>query len=159
MRISIIVPALNEAAAIGETLAAASLACPGAQIIVADGGSTDDTRAIATNHGATVLETRRGRGHQQNTGANAATGDVLLFLHADTLLPPGADAAICAALTDPAILGGNFTLRFAPPSSVNDFFAWVYNVRSGKARHYYGDSVIFCAARFGKRSAASAKEC
>ena len=143
VQISIIVPALNEAAAIGETLSAALAACPGAEVIVVDGGSADDTYAIAETRGAIILKTQRGRGHQQNAGATAATGDVLLFLHADTLLPPGADGAIRAALSDPRTLGGNFALRFAPASPLNNFFAWVYNTRSRRARHYYGDSCIF----------------
>ncbi len=143
MRLSVIIPALNEAAAIGETLAAATLACPAAEIVVTDGGSTDATREIARAAGATVIETERGRGHQQNVGASAATGDVLVFLHADTLLPPGAGAAIDVALSNGATIGGNFRLCFAPRSLFNDLFARVYNARSRAARHYYGDSVIF----------------
>lgn len=143
MRLSVILPTWNEAAAIGETLAAVSVACPRAEVIVADGGSTDDTRAIAAASGATVLQINRGRGHQQNAGANAATGDVFLFLHADTLLPCYAGVTIERALEDPRTLGGNFRLHFAPASFWNDIFAAVYNVRSRTARHYYGDSAIF----------------
>lgn len=134
---------MNEAAAIGETLAAVLISCPGVEVIVADGGSTDATCGIANAAGATVIRTRRGRGHQQNAGAKAATGDVLLFLHADTLLPADAGDAIEHSLRDEQILGGNFRLRFAPPSPMNDLFAGVYNFRSRTARHYYGDSVIF----------------
>jgi rSAM/selenodomain-associated transferase 2 len=143
LRLSIIIPTWNEAAAIGETLAAVSVACPGAEVIVADGSSSDGTRAIAAASGATVVQTKRGRGHQQNAGAKAATGDVFLFLHADTLLPRDAGHAIQCALDNPQTLGGNFRLRFAPPSFWNSFFAAVYNFRSRTARHYYGDSAIF----------------
>ncbi len=143
MRLSVIIPALNEAVAIGETLAAVFAACPGGQIIVVDGGSTDDTRTIAAASRAAVLRTGQGRGIQQNAGADAATGDALLFLHADTLLPPDAGAAIARALADPETFGGNFRLRFAPSSPLNELFAAVYNYRSRTARHYYGDSAIF----------------
>jgi rSAM/selenodomain-associated transferase 2 len=135
---------LNEAAALPETLAAARSACPDAEIIVVDGGSEDATVALAEDAGATVVCSRRGRGHQQNAGAaRASSGDVLLFLHADTLLPKGAGESIRAALAHPATSGGNFRLAFAPASSFNRLFAAVYNFRSRGYRHYYGDSCLW----------------
>ncbi|MBC8102115.1 MAG: TIGR04283 family arsenosugar biosynthesis glycosyltransferase [Cytophagales bacterium] len=141
--LSIIVPALNESVGITGTLAAARLACPGAEILVVDGGSGDGTPKLAQQSGAVVLVAPRGRGHQQNAGAAAASGEVLLFLHADTLLPLGAGAAIIAALKVPEVAGGNFRLAFSPPGALNGIFAAVYNARSQRARHYYGDSCLF----------------
>lgn len=143
MRLSIIVPALNEAAEIGKTLKAARAACPNAEIIVVDGGSLDKTVPVARAAGAVVVASRRGRGHQQNFGARQATGDTLLFLHADTLLPEGAGNAIADALHHNTVVGGNFRLTFAPVSFFNRVFASVYNFRSRRARHFYGDSCLW----------------
>ena len=101
-RLSIVVPALNEAAGLGATLAAlAPLRRAGHEVIVVDGGSDDGTADIARPLADVVLVTARGRATQMNAGAGVATGDVLLFLHADTRLPAGAVAAIAAALAAP----------------------------------------------------------
>ena len=141
----VIIPAYNEAAAIASCIAAARVACPGASIVVADSG-TDETGTLAEALGAAVVSCRKGRGHQQNAGAQtpeARAAEVLIFLHADTLLPQGAGAAMDNALHNEQIIGGNFRLAFAPPVFWNRVFAWVYNARSQKARHYYGDSVLW----------------
>ena len=97
--LSVVLPVLNEANGIAACLQAlAPLARRGAQIIVADGGSTDGTTDRAQASGAQLVSAPRGRALQMNAGALRASGDVLLFLHADTLLPPDADRLICQAL-------------------------------------------------------------
>jgi len=142
--LSVIIPALNEAAQLPETLTCVrAVLHPGDEIIVADGGSTDDTREIAARFGARVLRSPRGRGTQLNAGAEAATGDILLFLHADTRLSPDAADLIRRALADPAVLGGSFTLRFDAPGLLPRLFAAVYNARSRRSRLFYGDSAPF----------------
>ena len=143
MNLSVIIPTWNEEAALPQTLAAARAACPGAEIIVTDGGSTDETVAVARAFGAAVVGGARGRGRQQNRGAGIATGDILMFLHADTLLPPGARDAVCDALQDEQCIGGNFRLRFLPDNAANRLFASVYNFRARHGRYYYGDSVLW----------------
>lgn len=142
--LSVIIPTLNEAVQLPGTLARVrAVLRPGDEIIVADGGSTDDTREIASRYGANVIHSPRGRGTQLNAGADAATGDVLLFLHADTHLPANAADLIGRALNDPAVLGGNFTLRFDAPGLLPRLFAAVYNARSRRSRLFYGDSAPF----------------
>lgn len=142
--LSVIIPALNEAAQLPITLACVRAALrPGDEIIVADGGSTDDTCDIAAGLGARVLHSPRGRGTQMNSGAEAAVGDILLFLHADTHLPPDAADLIRRALDDPAVLGGNFTLQFDAFGLLPRLFAAVYNARSRRSRLFYGDSALF----------------
>ena len=99
MKLSIVVPTLNESACIEATLAGARPArLAGAEIVVVDGGSTDATRALAAPLADQVIEAARGLAAQMNAGARAASGDALLFLHADTLLPLDAHAAVLGAL-------------------------------------------------------------
>ena len=96
---SIVIPVLNEATGIGYALdALAPLRNRGVEIVVVDGGSTDDTVALATPRADIVVAGPRGRARQMNAGAALARGDVLLFLHADTHLPPMADQMVLDAL-------------------------------------------------------------
>ncbi len=142
--LSVIIPTLNESAQLPDTLEHVRAALrPGDEVIVADGGSTDTTCDIAAGLGAAVIQSPRGRGTQMNVGAGAATGDTLLFLHADTHLPPDAADLIESALTDPAVLGGNFMLQFDALGLLPRLFAAVYNARSRCSRLFYGDSALF----------------
>jgi rSAM/selenodomain-associated transferase 2 len=106
-------PTFQEAGRIAATVDAARALKGDVEIIVVDGGSGDGTAEIARARGARVLEAEaRGRARQMNQGAAAARGDVLLFVHADTLLPADAGHAIDSILSDPAVAGGCFRLRF-----------------------------------------------
>ena len=111
------------------------------QIIVADGGSTDETIAIARELNAEIIEGARGRGPQQNVGARAASGEVLWFLHADCLPPRGADAQIERALSRGAI-GGNFRVKFAARGLAPRLFEFIARVQRTR-RVYYGDSGVW----------------
>jgi rSAM/selenodomain-associated transferase 2 len=111
-RISVIVPALNEARCIKQTLQALRNLHGDPEIIVVDGGSEDDTVPTARACGVTVISAPRGRGPQMHAGANAAQGDVLWFIHADTTPPPHATSELLRALDDPHVAAGNFRLRF-----------------------------------------------
>jgi glycosyltransferase involved in cell wall biosynthesis len=115
MRVSIIIITLNEADNLERTIAAARAAgCFDSdrvipvEIVVSDGGSTDATVAIAESLADKVVEAPRGRSNQLNAGARVATGDILLFLHADTLLPKGGIAYLLHAFLNPALIGGGF---------------------------------------------------
>lgn len=113
------------------------------EVIVADAGSDDGTMERAQAAGARVVEAKKGRGPQLNAGARAATGEVLLFVHADTELPPQARGAIDRALSDPRILGGNFKLQFVPDSAASRAFGIANHLRRKHLNIYYGDSCIF----------------
>jgi glycosyltransferase involved in cell wall biosynthesis len=106
--ISIIVPALNEASQIGETLSALQVLEGDKEILVVDGGSADQTVPLAAAAGVQVLNSTRGRGHQQHVGARSARGDVRWFVHADLIPPPDALSQIHQALHDSSVVGGNF---------------------------------------------------
>ena len=140
MELSVIIPTLNEAA----TVAAAVRAAPaGAEVLVADGGSTDDTGRVAARSGARVIEGPTGRAAQMNAGARAARGDVLLFVHADATLPEQASHAIERALVDPSIVGGAFRLRVEPARFPLTLIAFASNLRARHLKLPYGDQGLF----------------
>jgi rSAM/selenodomain-associated transferase 2/rSAM/selenodomain-associated transferase 1 len=146
--ISIIIPALNEAECLGQTVAGL-IGQPGVEVIVADGGSRDRTVPLATAAGAKVILAPPGRGSQQNAGARAAQGRVLLFLHADTRLPDGFATQIRDALGRPGIAAGAF--RFAVDATGWRFRLLEYctNWRAACFGLPYGDQALFLpAARF-----------
>lgn len=141
-RLSIVIPALNEAATIVATLTAlAPLAERGAQRIVVDGGSRDDTAALASLHAEQVIAAQRGRAAQMNAGARHAEGDALLFLHADTRLPPDADRLIEAALRERP--WGRFDVRIEAPGRWPAVVAWFMNRRSRLTGIATGDQAMF----------------
>ena len=113
------------------------------EVLVVDAGSEDGTAAVARAAGARVIQARRGRGSQLAAGARAASHAVLLFVHADTHLPPEARQAIEHALGNPELLGGNFFLRFEPPTRVGRLFTRLYDLRRLTLGIYYGDSPLF----------------
>src|SRR5215212_1324565 len=110
--LSIIIPTLNEAAEIAASLGALQpLRTRGCQVIVVDGGSTDATVELARPLADQVLSSNRGRARQQNAGATAAGGNVLLFLHADTRLPPSAGERVIGGLQRTGRGWGRFDVR------------------------------------------------
>lgn len=137
--LSIIVPTLNEAAGIATALQRlAPLRHRGAEVIVADGGSTDGTVAIAQTLADGVLTAPRGRASQMNAGAAVARGDVLLFLHADTMLPDEADSLI-----DPRHRWGRFDVRIEGRHPFLSVVAAMMNLRSRITGVCTGDQAIF----------------
>lgn len=112
MQYSVVIPALNEERTIARCLQHARSVLPGAEFIVVDGGSADATCSAAAAAGAVVLSHSAGRGGQCNAGANAARGNILLFLHADTLLPPSTATVLTAAFADSTVQIGTFRLQF-----------------------------------------------
>ncbi len=140
MRWSVVIPALNEEARVGDAIWSAQQA--GAdEIIVVDGGSIDATRDVAEHAGAHVLSSKPGRAQQMNAGAVEAAGDALLFLHADTRLPIDALSAASAALTEGAV-GGAFRLRFDEPTPVLRAYALATHIPW--YRLAFGDRAHFC---------------
>ncbi len=143
MSISVIIPTLNEAAALPGLLKALDRDDKLTEIIVVDGGSVDDTANIALRHGVQVFIGECGRGQQIRAGVAQATGDILLFLHADCHLEVGAGRAIEQALAnDPDAPGGNFRIIF---DGETEFSSWLTGFYAWLRRRglYYGDSAIF----------------
>jgi rSAM/selenodomain-associated transferase 2 len=140
--ISVIIPTLNEADGIAATLRAIFALAPGIEVIVVDGGSVDDTARVAAAEGAQVVLSGRGRGLQLARGARDARGEVLWFVHADTLPHSRALVDIEASLQDPGVAGGNFRLRFDGHSLGARFLNRLQGVRAVLGWHY-GDNTIF----------------
>lgn len=142
MNLSIVVPVLNEAQHIVHALIQlAPLRARGAQVIVVDGGSSDDTRVLAAPLADLVLSSTRGRAVQMNAGAALAQGDALLFAHADTKLPANADALIATALRDRH--WGRFDVAIAGAQPMLPVIAALMNLRSRNTGIATGDQAIF----------------
>ncbi|MEN9630524.1 MAG: hypothetical protein RJA10_3752 [Pseudomonadota bacterium] len=147
MRLAVVVPVLDEAPAITGTLhALAPLRERGAVVVVADGGSRDHTAELARPWADAVITAPRGRARQMNAGAQAdaaATADVLLFLHADTRLPPDADQLVAQALTEPGPQWGRFDVTIEGRSALLPVVATLMNLRSRITGIATGDQALF----------------
>ena len=143
-RLSIIVPVLNEAEAIVQSLGAlAALRAQGVEVVVADGGSTDDTMRLAAPLADTVVLAPRGRALQMNAGAAAARGEILLFLHADTVLPAAAHSLVLDTLAGGAAVWGRFDVTIIGESRMFPVIAAMMNMRSRMTGIATGDQAIF----------------
>lgn len=141
--ISVIIPVLNEATALAILLQQLQLERTAHEVIVVDGGSTDYSVEVARCFEAAVISAPRGRGNQICRGVEQAEGDVLFFLHADSVFPSGGLQRIIEVLTEyPGTVGGNFRLIFDGGSNfsrwLTGFYAFIRRFRL-----YYGDSGIF----------------
>lgn len=141
--ISIIIPTLNEAKRLGFLIKALQLtAGPAREIIVSDGGSADETVAIAKAAGAGVVESARGRGAQLNAGAQAAGGEILWFVHADAKVHPRSLEYLEKCAQNSQLCGGSFRLRFDKQNPAAHLFARI--ARQQRRRGiYYGDSGVW----------------
>lgn len=146
VRLSVVVPVLNEAARIDRFLGELTALEGIDEVLVVDGGSEDDTVARAQTHPVRVLQAPRGRGPQLNAGAAAARGEVLLFVHADCTLPDDAAAQIEAALSAPGAVAGAFKLWTVPDDGPRWSAWWMHlaDLRSRYTRYPYGDQALFC---------------
>lgn len=152
MQLSIIIPVLNEAGVLPGLLDhLAPLRACGAEVIVVDGGSGDGSQQIASRAGAQVICTERGRARQMNAGASAAHGEVLLFLHADTALPLGAEQAIETAIRRGGradeIAWGHFAVRIDGRAFMLRVVARLMNWRSRLTGIATGDQAMFMTRR------------
>lgn len=144
-RLSIVIPTLNEARQLAATLGALRTA-QAVEAIVVDGGSTDGTLEQAERCGARVLRARRGRASQMNAGARAALAELLIFLHADTLLPDQFETHVRSILSTPGVVAGAFRLGIDGPSAHLRIMETVANWRSRRLQFPYGDQAIFLPA-------------
>ena len=142
--LSIVIPVLDEAATIVATLEAlARLRARGTEAVVVDGGSRDDTVALARPLADRVITAPRGRASQMNAGAAVARGDVFLFLHADTRLPADADRLVCDGLARSARAWGRFDVAIDGAHPLFPVIAFFMNARSRATGITTGDQAMF----------------
>ncbi len=144
LSLSVVIPTLNEGENIEDTLAALlNRASSHIEIIVVDGGSSDNTVDIARRYADRVEHTKPSRGRQLSLGVDISSGDVILFLHADSFLPHGWDMILRGAFSRSDVVGGAFKLRISPSIPSLRLIASVANLRSRFLGIAYGDQGIF----------------
>ncbi|ADJ28697.1 TIGR04283 family arsenosugar biosynthesis glycosyltransferase [Nitrosococcus watsonii] len=144
VRISIIIPTLNEAREIIETLQPLQpLRTKGHEVIIVDGGSSDQTVSLARPLVDYILVTQQSRGAQMNAGAKVAKGKLLLFLHADSRLPSDFESAICTGFSISQRKWGYFNVRLSGPSIWFRLIEWSMNRRSRLTGIATGDQALF----------------
>ena len=142
--ISVIIPALNEEDSIRQCLGTLKKRTALKEIIVADGGSTDQTREIAAELGARIVDSRQGRGIQIETGSRFASGDVILVLHADCVAANGVFKRTLKALeANPHVVGGAFGMKFEPKNLKTRLIAFLNNARTNLTGISFGDQAQF----------------
>lgn len=146
LTISVVVPTLNEANNLANTLEPLRRLRGRVEVIVVDGGSTDATLSIAHQLADKVLSSLPGRARQMNAGADVANGRAILFLHADTLLPADFPEQVNRALTETASLWGRFDITYSPSTPLLRVVAWMVNRRSRLTSVCTGDQAIFVRA-------------
>ena len=142
LAVSVIVPVLDEADRIEAGLHRLRRDFPDCELLVVDGGSTDGSAELARPL-ARVIAAPPGRGRQLDTGAQAATGDVLWFQHGDTAVEAAAYGQLLAALGDPRVIGGGLTLAFDRSSPGLALLAWTSNLRARRLGWVFGDQAMF----------------
>lgn len=144
VNLAVVIPVRNEEACLGATLSALRTEIhPGDAVVVADGCSSDRTVEIAHKAGIAVVEGRKGRGRQMNAAAPHVKGEVLLFLHADTVLPVGFRVDLEEVLADPAVTWGRFNVVFDEGGPLLRWIAWLISTRSRIFRSATGDQAVF----------------
>jgi len=144
MKLSIIIPVLNEAPVIPRTLQSLQpLREAGHEVIVVDGGSRDDTVAVANPYADKIIQGPRGRSRQMNSGAKLASGEILLFLHADTILPDHADQLITEGINSQGKSWGRFNVRLSGKHPLLRAIEFLMNWRSRLSCIATGDQAIF----------------
>ena len=147
MRLSIVIPALNEADNISATLAPLqAMRARGVEVILVDGGSIDTTKQLAGLLVDRLIDSERGRAKQMNAGAKAATGEALLFLHADSTAPPDADQLILRGLQSTSRAWGRFDVSITGQHFFLPAVAWCMNLRSRWTGIATGDQGLFMTA-------------
>lgn len=145
MKLSVIIPVLNEEAALPGCLKALKengVFLPSHEILVVDGGSHDKTLSIALKE-AELIQSPKGRALQMNEGANQAKGEWLWFVHADTTVTPGACKKLKKIIEDNRLIGGCFSQKIDHKNPFFAYIAWTGNVRARLNKTYYGDQGIF----------------